>query len=103
MDILSTPALTGIKKVAGETKHLRGYNGYVQVIYDPEANKVDCIVHRSINSWNRLEDPCPYYTILNTKYPLTMKDVKRAVHAFICDDLETIKQQRRFTHESYCL
>lgn len=67
----------GIKKAAGETKHLNGYNGRVQINYDPSDKTVWADYFPDVNSWKRYHNPD--IISIFTKEPMTMIDIKNAI------------------------
>lgn len=67
----------GIKKAAGETKHLDGWNGRVQINYDPSDKTVWADYFPEVNSWKRYHDPD--IISIFTRHPMTMIDIKNAI------------------------
>lgn len=77
--------MQGLKKAAGETKGLDGWNGYVQISYDRADGEVIAVYHIDVNDWTR------YYSetiipVKNTREPMTMQGIADAV-ALALDDL----------------
>lgn len=64
----------GIKKACGETKYLNGWNGHVQVNYDPHTDEVWCEYETDDNWSTRYHDPD--IISLFYKRPQTMQQIK---------------------------
>lgn len=73
-----------LKKAAGKTKCLDGWNGYVQISYDRADGEVIAACHVSVNSWTRYHSET-IIPVRNTREPMTMQDIADAV-ALALDD-----------------
>lgn len=76
--------MQGLKKAAGETKGLDGWNGYVQISYDLAVGEVIAACHVSVNSWTRYHSET-IIPVRNTREPMTMQGIADAV-ALALDD-----------------
>lgn len=72
--------MQGLKKAAGETKHLNYWNGYTQISYDLADGEVD------VNDWTRYHSET-IIPVRNTREPMTMQDIADAV-ALALDDYQ---------------
>ena len=70
--------MQGLKKAAGKTKCLDGWNGYVQISYDRADGEVIAACHVSVNSWTRYHSET-IIPVRNTREPMTMQDIADAV------------------------
>lgn len=70
--------MQGLKKAAGETKWLDGWNGYVQISYDLAGGEVIAAYHTNVNDWTRYHSET-IITVQNTRDPMTMQDIADAV------------------------
>lgn len=70
--------MTGLKKVATETKSLQGYfsGSYLQLNYDKSTGEVFTNYHYSLgqNSWSEYHDPNVKF-ICNLSSPCTMQQI----------------------------
>lgn len=69
--------MVGLKKAAGETKHLNGCNGcYVQISYDRADGEVLADYHCSLghNSWSQYRQSS-IINICFLDYPTTMQEI----------------------------
>lgn len=73
-----------LKKAAGETKGLDGWNGYVQISYDLADGEVMAEYHVSVNDWTRYRSNS-IISVCNAREPMTMQDIADAV-ALAIDD-----------------
>ena len=73
-----------LKKAAGETKGLDGWNGYVQISYDLADGEVIAAYHTNVNNWTRYHSET-IISVRNTREPMTMQDIADAV-ALALDD-----------------
>lgn len=76
--------MQGLKKAAGETKGLDGWNGYVQISYGLAVGEVIAACHVSVNSWTRYHSGT-IIPVRNTREPMTMQGIADAV-ALALDD-----------------
>ena len=76
--------MQGLKKAAGETKWLDGWNGYVQISYDRADVEVIAEYHADVNDWTRYHSET-IIPVLNTRDPMTMQGIADAV-ALALDD-----------------
>lgn len=78
--------MQGLKKAAGETKRLDGWNGYVQISYDRADGEVIAVYHTDVNDWTRYHSET-IIPVRNTRYPMTMQGIADAA-ALALDDLQ---------------
>lgn len=80
----------GIKKVAGSTKELNGFNGRVQINYDPSDDTVWEDYFPDVNSWEEYHDR----RIISffTRQPMTMEEIKSEIQIEIAD-------RKQYQHE----
>ena len=76
--------MQGLKKAAGETKCLDGWNGYVQISYDRADGEVIAAYHTDVNDWTRYHSKT-IIPVWDTREPMTMQGVADAV-ALALDD-----------------
>ena len=76
--------MQGLKKAAGETKWLDGWNGYVQISYDRADGEVIAEYHTDVNDWTRYHSET-IIPVRNTRDPMTMQGISDAV-ALALDD-----------------
>ena len=76
--------MQGLKKAAGETKWLDGWNGYVQISYDRADGEVIAAYHTDVNDWTRYHSET-IIPVRNTRDPMTMQGIADAV-ALALDD-----------------
>ena len=76
--------MQGLKKAAGETKHLDYWNGYTQISYDRADGEVIAEYHTGVNDWTRYRSET-IIPVRNTREPMTMQDIADAV-ALALDD-----------------
>ena len=70
--------IQGLKKAAGETKHLDYWNGYTQISYDRADGEVIAAYHTDVNDWTRYHSET-IIPVRNTREPMTMQDIADAV------------------------
>lgn len=70
--------MQGLKKAAGETKWLDGWNGYVQISYDRADGEVIAVYHIDVNDWTRYHSET-IIPVRNTRDPMTMQGIADAV------------------------
>lgn len=78
--------MQGLKKAAGETKHLDYWNGYTQISYDRSDGEVIAEYHTDVNDWTRYRSET-IIPVRNTREPMTMQDIANAV-ALALDDYQ---------------
>ena len=66
--------MQGLKKAAGETKHLNYWNGYTQISYDLADGEVMAEYHADVNDWTRYHSET-IIPVRNTREPMTMQDI----------------------------
>ena len=76
--------MKGLKKAAGETKHLDYWNGYTQISYDRADGEVIAEYHTDVNDWTRYHSET-IIPVRNTRDPMTMQGIADAV-ALALDD-----------------
>ena len=76
--------MQGLKKAAGETKHLDYWNGYTQISYDRADGEVIAEYHTDVNDWTRYRSET-IILVRNTREPMTMQGIADAV-ALALDD-----------------
>lgn len=76
--------MKGLKKAAGETKGLDGWNGYAQISYDRADGEVMAEYHVSVNDWTRYRSNS-IISVCNALEPMTMQGIADAV-ALALDD-----------------
>ena len=76
--------MQGLKKAAGETKHLDYWNGYTQISYDRADGEVIAVYHTDVNDWTRYHSET-IIPVRNTRDPMTMQGIADAV-ALALDD-----------------
>ena len=72
-----TMQFKGIKKAAGDTKRLDGWNGHVQVNYDPNDDTV-WTQYESDDSWTTRYHDEDIVSIFFRK-PATMEEIKKKI------------------------
>lgn len=95
----------GIKKAAGETKGLTGWNGHTQIAYDPETDTVYSEWMPSVNEWNEYHDPGVVW--FTTTEPMTMEEIKSQIESEIADKKQYRKEmEAEYKHQmewvKYC-
>lgn len=67
----------GVKRAAGATKGLNGWNGQVQINYDPSDDTVWADYFPDVNSWEEYHDR----GIISffTRYPMSMLEIKSQI------------------------
>lgn len=70
--------MQGLKKAAGKTKWLDGWNGYVQISYDRADGEIIAAYHTDVNDWTRYHSET-IIAVRNTRDPMTMQDIADAV------------------------
>lgn len=70
--------MQGLKKAAGGTKCLDGWNGYVQISYDLADGEVIAVYHTDVNDWTRYHSET-IIPVRNTREPMTMQGIADAV------------------------
>ena len=70
--------MQGLKKAAGETKHLDYWNGYTQISYDRADGEVIAAYHTDVNDWTRYHSET-IIPVRNTREPMTMQDIADSV------------------------
>lgn len=72
---------TGVKKVAGETKRLNGWNGYVQAFYDTETDEMWCEYFTDKNWYTTYHSTA----VISNDYthPATMAKIKKDFAAIL--------------------
>lgn len=78
--------MQGLKKAAGETKGLDGWNGYTQIGYDRADGEVIAVYHADVNDWTRYHSET-ITPVRNTREPMTMQGIADAV-ALALDDYQ---------------
>lgn len=73
----------GIKKAAGETKGLNGWNGHTQIAYDTATDTVYSEYIPNVNEWNEYHDSD--IVSFTTEEPMTMEEIKSQIKAEIAD------------------
>lgn len=73
----------GVKKAAGETKGLNGWNGHTQIAYDPETDTVYSEYIPNVNEWNEYHDE--NIISFTTEEPMTMDEIKSQINLEIAD------------------
>lgn len=73
----------GIKKAAGDTKGLTGWNGHAQIAYDTATDTVYSEYIPNVNEWNEYHDPG--IISFTTTDPMTMKEIKSRLNTEISD------------------
>lgn len=63
--------MQGLKKAAGETKGLDGWNGYVQISYDRADGEVMAKYHVDVNDWTRYHSNS-IISVCNAREPMTI-------------------------------
>lgn len=76
--------MQGLKKAAGKTKGIDGWNGYVQISYDLADGDVIAVYHTGVNNWTRYHSNS-IISVCNAREPMTMQDIADAV-ALAIDD-----------------
>ena len=87
----------GIKKAAGETKYLTGYNGRVQINYDPSDKTVWADYFSDVNSRKLYFDP--NIISIFTKHPMTMEEIKSQIKIEIADKKQ-YEAEMKIEHEN---
>ena len=70
--------MQGLKKAAGETKGLDGWNGYVQISYDRADGEAIAAYHIDVNDWTRYHSET-IIPVRDTREPMTMQGIADAV------------------------
>lgn len=87
--------IKGLKKIAGETKSLRGYYSgfYLQLNYNIETSEVwtDFLYSLGHNSWMQYHDR-NIITICNLTSPMTTNEIRKIIE----EEVEFIKQLRTY-------
>lgn len=78
--------MQGLKRAAGETKHLNYWNGYTQISYDRADGEVMAKYHVDVNDWTRYRSNS-IISVCNAREPMTMQDIADAV-ALALDDYQ---------------
>ena len=73
----------GIKKAAGDTKGLNGYNGHTQIAYDTATDTVYSEYIPNVNEWNEYHDE--NIISFTTEEPMTMEEIKSQIKIEIAD------------------
>lgn len=95
----------GIKKAAGETKHLTGWNGHTQIDYELETDTVYSEYFPDGNGWRIYHDPD--IVSFFTKTPMTMEEIKSQIESEIADKKQYIKEmeaehKNQMEYVKYC-
>ena len=74
--------MKGLKKLAGETKNLKGYYSgeYIEIFYDEKTKEVWGKYHYSLgqNEWTEYHDK-NIIKITTTSDPMTMEEIKEKI------------------------
>ena len=76
--------MKGLKKVAGETKSLRGFYGsiYLQLCYDKRLDEVFTIQHCDLgHSWQTFFNDENIINVCNLYNPHTMQEIENMVNS----------------------
>lgn len=95
----------GIKKAAGYTKGLTGWNGHTQIAYDPDTDTVYSEWMPSVNEWNEYHDPD--IVSFTTTVPMTMEEIKDRIENEIAEKKQYQKEmeaehQKQMEYVKYC-